>query len=126
MSVDVKVLAAFIRSQAHLTAGYPHKPGPGDVRLNHEEALLAADALDAFVNEGWYLPRHWVNAMQINSINKLISTAKNAHFVDVHMRVNGEKKQFQADWIKHLIDAPQRPRQEAQTPPAPSPAPSGT
>lgn len=39
-------LRRFIRGQALLTEGHPTKPGPGEVRLNHEEALLVADALD--------------------------------------------------------------------------------
>lgn len=40
------VLARFIRSQAALTDKHPHKPGPGSVHLNHEEALLCAHALE--------------------------------------------------------------------------------
>jgi hypothetical protein len=42
----LRILAKFIRGQAHLAEGHPAKPGPGDVHLSHEEALLAADALD--------------------------------------------------------------------------------
>lgn len=41
-------LARFIRSQANLTDAHPHTPGPGpgNVRLNNEEALLCAVALE--------------------------------------------------------------------------------
>lgn len=42
----LRTLAAFIRGQAGLTDKHPHKPGPGEVRLNNEEALLAAAALE--------------------------------------------------------------------------------
>lgn len=49
-SVDrMRVLAAFIRNQAGLTDGKIPKPGPGEVRLNHEAALLCADALEEVV-----------------------------------------------------------------------------
>jgi hypothetical protein len=40
------VLAAFIRSQANLTDKHPHTPGPGEVKLNHDEAIEVADCLD--------------------------------------------------------------------------------
>ena len=42
----LRTLAAFLRSQAWLTDQRPHAAGPGDVHLNHEEALLAADAIE--------------------------------------------------------------------------------
>ncbi len=38
-------LEKFIRGQVALTDKHPHKPGPGSVHLNNEEATLAADAL---------------------------------------------------------------------------------
>jgi hypothetical protein len=42
----MRTLAQFIRSQAALTDNHPHVPGPGSVRLNNEEALLCAHALE--------------------------------------------------------------------------------
>jgi hypothetical protein len=45
------VLARFIRSQANLTDRNPPQIGPGSIHLNHEEALLCADALEAQVRE---------------------------------------------------------------------------
>jgi len=44
------ILARFIRAQANLTDRNPPMPGPGDVRLNHEEALLCAEALEAQIH----------------------------------------------------------------------------
>lgn len=53
MSLDRRaVLAKFIRSQVALTDKHPHVPGPGSVHLNHEEATLAADALEDVVTVG--------------------------------------------------------------------------
>lgn len=52
MSIELdrmRTLAAFIRNQAGLTDGKIPKPGPGEVRLNHEAALLCADALEEVV-----------------------------------------------------------------------------
>lgn len=43
----LRKLANFIRNQANLTDTQPPQIGPGEVRLNYEEAMLAADALDA-------------------------------------------------------------------------------
>lgn len=42
----LRTLSRFIRGQANLTDGHPSKNGPGNVHLNHDEAVLAADALD--------------------------------------------------------------------------------
>jgi hypothetical protein len=53
-----KTLAAFIRAQANLTDKHPHTPGPGDVRLNHEEALLCAEALEQASIRGTRLRVH--------------------------------------------------------------------
>lgn len=47
----LRVLARFIRNQALLTDEKSPRPGPGEVRLNHEAALLAADALDAHIQQ---------------------------------------------------------------------------
>ena len=46
MSERYKTLAAFLRNQAGLADKHPHKAGPGSVTLNHEEALLCADAIE--------------------------------------------------------------------------------
>lgn len=46
------VLAAFIRGQCNLTDKHPHVPGPGSVHLNHDEANLAADALEQATGDG--------------------------------------------------------------------------
>jgi hypothetical protein len=45
----LRTLSAFIRSQAALTDERSPRPGPGEVRLNHEAALLCADALDEVI-----------------------------------------------------------------------------
>ena len=45
----LRTLAAFIRNQAGLTDERTPKAGPGEVKLNHEAALLCADALDEVI-----------------------------------------------------------------------------
>ena len=48
VSVDLdrlRTLAKFIHNQAHLTDEKSPQPGPGEVKLNHEEAALCASAL---------------------------------------------------------------------------------
>lgn len=51
----LQTLAKFIRSQAMLTDGRTPKPGPGEVRLNHEAAILVADALDELLRKRIFL-----------------------------------------------------------------------
>jgi len=50
----------------------------------------------------YVLPEGTVNKLQANSIDRLIQTAKHAHYVNVVVRINGEDKVFEADWLKHL------------------------
>jgi hypothetical protein len=42
----LRVLREFIRGQANLTDERPHVPGPGEVKLNHAEALEVVELLD--------------------------------------------------------------------------------
>lgn len=50
----------------------------------------------------WQLTDERINDIQVDSIDRLIARAKNAHFVDVRVRINGKDELFQADWLKHL------------------------
>lgn len=58
----LRVLARFIRGQALLTDKHPPQAGPGSVQLNHEEAMLAAFALDEELRhrESLHLAQHWL------------------------------------------------------------------
>lgn len=53
----------------------------------------------------WRLSAEKINAIQQSSICELVKRCKAAHFVDVHVRINGKWEVFQADWIKHLEQA---------------------
>jgi hypothetical protein len=56
-------------------------------------------------NLTWTLDGTRINDLQARSIRALIETCKAAHFTDVRVRINGEWRTFQADWIKHLVEA---------------------
>jgi hypothetical protein len=47
----LRTLSRFIRNQATLTDERSPRPGPGEVKLNHEAAMLVADSLDAHLRE---------------------------------------------------------------------------
>jgi hypothetical protein len=47
----LRTLAKFVRNQACLTDEKSPKPGPGEVRLNNEAALLMADVLDEHIRQ---------------------------------------------------------------------------
>lgn len=53
----------------------------------------------------WHLSATKINAIQQSSISELVKRCKAAHYVDVHVRINGNWEVFQADWIKHLEKA---------------------
>lgn len=52
----------------------------------------------------WLLPGAKINSVQQDSIKRLVTLAKHAHHVDVIVRINGEDRAFQADWLKHLSE----------------------
>ena len=43
-----------------------------------------------------------INDLQVDSIKSLIERCKQAHFADVHIRINGKWEVHEADWIKHM------------------------
>ena len=47
----LRTLARFIRNQATLTDEKSPRPGPGEVKLNHEAAMMVADVMDAYLRE---------------------------------------------------------------------------
>ena len=51
----------------------------------------------------WHLSKQRINDLQQDSIMQLVKRCKQAHFVDVHVRINGEWEKYQADWIKDLV-----------------------
>lgn len=57
---------------------------------------------DPRLESSWLLPRGKLNHIQQRSIERLVELCAQAHYVDVKVRINGEDKWFQVDWIKHL------------------------
>lgn len=53
----------------------------------------------------WRMPVNSINRLQQASIEGLVRRCKQAHHVDVVVRINGRYEVFQADWIKHLEKA---------------------
>jgi hypothetical protein len=51
----------------------------------------------------WNLSKKNINDLQQRSIDELVRRCKQAHFVNVRVRVNGEWEEFEADWLKHLV-----------------------
>lgn len=84
MSFDRRaVLAAFIRSQAALVSlpGGKVVQGVGDVRLNNDEALLAAEALEESVTG-------------LGSLEVVIQ-----HHVEATLKAYNGDKRLAAEWI---------------------------
>ena len=50
----------------------------------------------------FYLKDESINDIVRDSMLDVIKLARQAHFTDIHMRINGEWRRFEADWIKHL------------------------
>lgn len=54
----------------------------------------------------WSLTSERINDLQIVSIDRVIARAKQAHHLDICVRINGKNEWHQADWIKHIVRQP--------------------
>ena len=43
-----------------------------------------------------------INHLQVNTIRKTVEYLKHAHYTNLHIRINGQNKVLEADWIKHM------------------------
>lgn len=50
----------------------------------------------------WRLPAGSINRLQQASIARIVQRCKQAHYVDIVVRINGKYEVHQADWIKRL------------------------
>ena len=48
------------------------------------------------------IPDNSINHFVKDTLIKTIDLAKCAHYTDIDMRINGENKSFEADWIKYM------------------------
>ena len=71
--------------------------------------------------EDWMLLGKHINGLQQASMVRLVSRAKQSHFCDVRLRINGAFETYQADWIKWMepLSAGGDPRGEATQPSPP-------
>jgi hypothetical protein len=62
----------------------------------------------------WLLTDKNINSLQVDSIQRLIDGLNHAHHTDIRVRINGQDKWFEADWLKHMVRVtpPQRTEQE--------------
>lgn len=51
----------------------------------------------------WLLTDNNINDLQVATVQRLIDRAKQAHYVDLVIRINGKDEHYQADWLKHLV-----------------------
>lgn len=78
-----------------------------DARIAEIRANMAHEAATAQQN-GWFLPAARINDLQQASVAHTIKRCKQAHFVDVRIRINSEYEYEEADWIQHLIPTGER------------------
>jgi hypothetical protein len=50
----------------------------------------------------WRLTDEHINNLQVADVDEIIKRAKQAHFVNIQVRINGTWEQYEGDWIKHL------------------------
>ena len=50
----------------------------------------------------WVITDRSINDLQISTIGTMVQRAKQAHYCNVYMRINGRDELYEADWIKHM------------------------
>lgn len=58
--------------------------------------------------KGWFLPRDKVSDTMAEAINRIIQRGKQAHFINLEIRINGTNEYEEADWVKHLVPIPKK------------------
>lgn len=69
-----------------------------------DAAILRALASEDGAAVGWFLPAARINNLQQDSVREQIRLAKAAHYTNLRIRINGEWRELEADWIKHLTE----------------------
>jgi hypothetical protein len=79
-----------------------------------DDSKQAITLLDEVIAElpqyGWYLPRAKLNELQEKSISSTIKRCKQADFINLKIRINGDWEEVEADWVEHLIALPAAPK----------------
>jgi len=110
--IDAAILAASGSFGVSLDAYQAHKVGNRviDAIANDVVALrLAASPPSPAageVQDGWFLAAKSLSEPARAALADVIELAKHAHMTDVMLRVNGDWKRFEADWIKYLSSVP--------------------
>lgn len=50
----------------------------------------------------WELDESKLNRLQINTLRDVVGLCKAAHYANVEIRINGQTRVLEADWLKHL------------------------
>lgn len=63
----------------------------------------------------WRLTSERINELQIDSIRKTLPMLRAAHFTNLRIRIDGEWREIECDWLKHMVEVP--PTWEPAPPP---------
>lgn len=102
-------MTKLLEALQRIDAARDHRSEPGRYHLTPTMAVNVSDYTEIrqfIVDTAWFLPKSSVNDIQTKSIETLIKRTKQAHFVNVRLRINGQWEEYEADWIKHLQTAP--------------------
>lgn len=72
---------------------------PMNRKMLHELLDRAAPQVEA---GGWFLPAEKLNEPQAEKMPQLLKRCRGAHYIDVHVRINGQSEYWQADWLRDL------------------------
>lgn len=67
-----------------------------------EQAIDWIERHDGQQSEGWTLSAEPLNRLQHESIDRAIHLCRGAHYTNLHIRIDGQWKVLEADWMKHL------------------------
>ena len=62
---------------------------------------MSGDA-NIYMEQGWFLPRSALSELAAESLDRLVSDAKQSHIADVKLRLGGQDVWREVDWIKYL------------------------
>lgn len=70
-----------------------------------EEPLRAASRVAGLVLT-YTIDTGHINSLMLDSMRNAIKQAAHAHHTDILMRINGQDRAWQGDWLKHFREQP--------------------
>lgn len=98
----MRAMALMLREVADINAASAERDRMRAIELEAKAASLSLPPAEEKVEGRPWLDTQWLNQLQIDDLRVVIPMLRRAHHTDLLVRINGQDKRLQCDWLKHL------------------------